>query len=137
MEIIDLRGSISMSDLALTHITASILFPILYIIFLALMLWGVGQLRDFLFSAKHGDIFTEENFDRIKIAALLIMAMDPIHWVYSGIKHLMLSDLFEGSSYHMVSNVDINYLAIGLVILTITQILKRGHELQEDQKLTV
>lgn len=137
MHINQAEGALSISDLADYHLFASVLFPIFIIIFLALILYGVKQMINFLYDAKEGEIFTETNFERIKTIALIIIAIDPIHWVYSGFKHVLLSDLFAGSSYHLMSNLDITYLAIGFVVLAITEVFKRGYELEEEQKLTI
>ena len=130
------KASIDMSQMALE-------FPSLFVDLSIYVIAGIGivlgilyQLRNLLYDTVNGAVFIQQNIKRIKTIAVLIFIIDPLQWFFINI---ISEPLFADVSNNITISFppSMGYWFIGLLVFTLAAVFEKGHELYEEQKLTV
>ena len=130
------KASIDMSQMALE-------FPSLFVDLSIYVIAGIGivlgilyQLRNLLYDTVNGAVFIQQNIKRIKTIAVLIFIIDPLQWFFINI---ISEPLFADVSNKIAISFppSMGYWFIGLLVFTLAAVFEKGHELYEEQKLTV
>jgi hypothetical protein len=109
---------------------------------IAVFIFILIQLRNFLETLEVGDPFTKENAGRIRIIGLVIIASE------LGIKLMMIGGAaiihaavrIEGASLiwgELISAFSLPSIFLGIVVLIIAEIFRLGVKMKEDQELTI
>jgi hypothetical protein len=106
---------------------------------IALVLFGIEQLRKMIVSARSGNPFTLLNARRVYSIAALFLIYPLLKYGQRSLvsffmdQHISLVGLKWSNS---IEN-ELPYFPMGVFLITLGKILERGIELEEEQKLTV
>ena len=103
----------------------------------------VHLLHKFVQSVKIGSPFNLENVRRIRVLGIMLIVLELLIYMGSKIVGWMSNNLLElndisfRKSFHMDLDFLGNWVFVGLMILVIAEVLKKGVEMQEEQELTI
>lgn len=105
---------------------------------IVLLLYGLGRLKILLKNLKNEEPFSLENVTQLRLIAYLVLLITPLQLAYQAISYWYLSTFKElTSAIEWSWQADYKYLLIGLGIYVISEVFKQGHQIYEEQKLTV
>ncbi len=106
--------------------------------FKIITLYGITLLRSILSNLRKNIIFDNSNTLAIKRIAIAIVALSPMEWIYRIILEGPFSAYLKEHQVTInIGSADFGFLTIGFLIFTLGLIFERGHQLYEEQKLTV
>lgn len=104
----------------------------------ALFLYGFNQLRRVLQATVYDAIFTSENISRLKKLAFVVMAFDPLNWIYYIFFLSQVGSFSAGFRFEIgVLTFQIGFLLTGLLLYVLASIFEEGYRMYEELKLTV
>ncbi len=110
----------------------------LSMIVMLITLYGITLLRSILSNLRKNIIFDNSNTLAIKRIAIAIVALSPMEWIYRIILEGPFSAYLKEHQVTInIGSADFGFLTIGFLIFTLGLIFERGHQLYEEQKLTV
>ena len=111
----------------------------LYILAISsLFLYGFNQLRQVLKAAVYDAIFTSENISRLKKLAFIVMAFDPLKWIYYIVFVSQAGAFSTGYSFEIgVITFQIGYILTGLLLYVLATIFEIGFQMYQELKLTI
>lgn len=120
---------------------ASLVVPVLLglVVFFALALFVVGQLRAVFRTLRDGRPFVPANATRIRWIAVAVIAGELGRAVvmYSSNSYVMTHFSANGLRFDARPDVNLFTLIHGLIILAIAEVFRAGTRLDEDQSLTI
>jgi len=110
-----------------------------------LLFWVMGMViiqnlrRFFTTLTFQGSPFVMENVRYLKVVGYTIMASAPIRGIYEWLfgNYLMRNIRLEGAVFKSIFSLEISSVFLGLIVIVMAEILRRGIELQNEQNLTV
>ena len=138
LEIDEVQGNLELSYLIETN-RGFYLGWCLYILGISvLFLYGFNQLRQVLKASVYDAIFTSENISRLKKLAFVVMAFDPLKWIYY-IAFVSQAGSFSADFRFEIGvlSFQIGFILTGLLIFVLAAIFERGYKMYEELKLTV
>lgn len=138
LEIDEVNGNLELSYLIETK-TGFFLGWCLYILGIsALFLYGFNQLRQLLKTAVYDAIFTSENVTRLKKLAFVMMAFDPLKWIYYTAFVSQAGSFSAAFSFEVgVISFQIGYILTGLLLYVLATVFEKGFKMYQELKLTV
>ncbi|NQX39497.1 Protein of unknown function [Pedobacter steynii] len=123
------------SQVFLYKVCAFVLMTTILILTVLILL----NLFRFLGDSSRGEIFTLVNIDRIKAIGLYCVSMSLLLLVVDLINFLIQLEFFRFTEYQVNYAFDLDYtlFAVGMVTMVIMYVFKKGHQLKEEQELTV
>jgi hypothetical protein len=104
----------------------------------ALFLFGFNQLRQVLKATVYDAIFTSENISRLKKLAFIVMAFEPLKWIYYIVFVSQAGSFSADYSFEIgVLTFQIGYILTGLLLYVLATIFEEGYRMYEELKLTV
>lgn len=103
-----------------------------------LFLYGFNQLRQILRATVYDAIFTADNISRLKKLAFIVMAFDPLKWIYYIIFVSQAGSFSAGFSFEIGTlSFQIGYILTGLLLYVLATIFEKGYRMYEELKLTI
>jgi hypothetical protein len=135
-------GQVDFSYLLQNNPTLYIAWALFFCVVLALVIYGIYQLRKLLKSSLNNAIFTEQNVGRIKTIAVIIILIDPLRWVQHHFMFKTLGNIVPPETANiriglpMVGD-DWTFIVMGLLVFTLAAVFEKGNEMYQELKLTV
>lgn len=107
--------------------------------FAAILVLVIIALISFYRSAKAGRVFPAKNVSLLLIIGILLVVTSLCHDTSTYLERLLASDLVSSSSWAPKVHYTIHFTRIffGLTLIFLSQIIRIGRELQDEQELTV
>lgn len=103
-----------------------------------LVLYGFYQLRMILKTTVYQAVFTKKNIWRLKIMAFIVMAVDPLGWIYRYVFARNFVSFVEQQNLTItLGGFEMGYIVYGLLLFTLAAIFESGYEMYQELKLTV
>lgn len=138
LEIDEVQGNLELSYLIESN-SGFYLGWCLYILGISvLFLYGFNQLRQVLKATVYDAIFTTENISRLKKLAFIVMAFDPLKWIYYLVFVSQAGSFSPEFSFEVGTlSFQIGYILTGLLLYVLATIFEHGFKMYEELKLTV
>jgi len=145
LDIDSVTGTLDFDFIMQSSPTTYLIWSSFICIALGLFLFGLYQLRSLLKQTVEGSIFTTANIRRIKTIAILLILVEPLQWIAQYLirdslaekAHLLASQQANVSIKIPMVGEDWIFIIIGLLVFTLAAVFEKGHELYQEQKLTV
>lgn len=103
-----------------------------------LFLFGFYQLRMLLQTSVYHAVFTAKNIRRLKNMAYIVMAIDPLWWIYYQLFAKNFGSFVQQKDLTItLGSFDMGYIVYGLLLYTLAAIFEKGYEMYKELKLTV
>ena len=104
----------------------------------ALFLYGFNQLRQVLKATVYDAIFTAKNIARLKKLAFIVMAFDPLKWIYYIVFVSQVGSFSADLRFEIgVVSFQIGFILTGLLLYVLATVFANGFKMYEELKLTV
>ena len=104
----------------------------------ALFLYGFNQLRQVLKATVYDAIFTAKNIARLKKLAFIVMAFDPLKWIYYIVFVSQVGSFSADLRFEIgVVSFQIGFILTGLLLYVLATVFENGFKMYEELKLTV
>lgn len=132
----DARGSVRFSPRSPAVVAASAL---MVIAILALVAWGLGQLRAVFRTLRAGQPFVAANAARIRRIGYAVILGEVVRALltYAGTRYAAAHFSLEGVRFEARPDLNVAAIVGGLIILVIAEVFREGTRLDEEQSLTV
>ena len=119
-----------------------IAWALFFCIVLFLFIYGIYQLRNLLKASVNNAIFIQENVNRIKILAGIIVLVDPLRWI----QHHFIFKTINNITPPETADIRIGlpmvgdewtFIIMGLLVFTLAAVFEKGNEMYQELKLTV
>ncbi len=132
----DARGSLRFPARRGAFLIANLTF---LIVFFAIGLWAIGQLRVVFRTLRDGHPFVRANAKRIRAIGYAVVVGEIARSAIVFYENYYAMTHFAADGLRFEAQPDLNVLAIvgGLIILVIAEVFKAGTRLDEEQALTV
>lgn len=138
LEIDEVSGNLELSYLIESHKGFYIGWCLYILAMSALFLYGFNQLRRVLKATVYDAIFTSENISRLKKMAFIVMAFDPLKWIYYLVFVNQAGSFTAGFRFEIgVLSFQVGFLLTGLLLYVLATIFEEGFRMYEELKLTV
>lgn len=138
LEIDEVSGSLELSHLIESNKGFYIGWCLYILGISALFLFGFNQLRQVLKATVYDAIFTSENISRLKKLAFIVMAFDPLKWIYYVVFVSQAGSFTADFRFEIgVLTFQIGFLLTGLLLYVLASIFEEGYRMYEELKLTV
>jgi hypothetical protein len=109
------------------------------LVMLAIVWFGVSQLRKVMFSLRDELPFAAENAARIRRIAYAVLAGELLRAAFTIGSNIYVQRHFqaEGMTFDVRFNVSITTIVAGLIIFVLAEVFRAGARLEEEQSLTV
>jgi hypothetical protein len=109
------------------------------LVMLAIVWFGVSQLRKVVFSLRDERPFAAANAARIRRIAYAVLAGELLRAAFTIGSNIYIARHFEaeGMSFDVRLNVSITTIVAGLIIFVLAEVFRAGTHLEEEQSLTV
>jgi hypothetical protein len=130
------RGSLLFSPRSGVQVAG---FAVPLVAVLALVLWGLAQLRAVFRTLRAGQPFVPANAMRIRRIAYAVILCELLRsaGTYLGMRYAMTHFVIQGLRLQMRWDLSIVAIVAGLIILVIAEVFREGARLDEEQSLTV
>jgi len=138
LEIEEVTGNLELSYLIETKMGFYIGWCLYILGISSLFLYGFNQLRQVLKNTVYDAIFTSENIARLKKLAFIVMAFDPLKWIYYIVFVNQAGSFSAGYRFEIgVISFQIGYILTGLLLYVLASIFEKGFQMYQELKLTV
>lgn len=138
MEIDEAQASIKAEYILQNHPTiyVGMLFATPFVI--AFFLYGVYQLRMILKSAVDDMVFHEKNIKRLRIIGIMFLISAPLEWLGYILLVRPLNESLNSFSISISTDLSgIDSFVVGFLILALSVVFEKGHDIYQELKLTV
>jgi hypothetical protein len=114
-------------------------FAVPLVAVLALVMWGLAQLRAVFRTLRAGHPFVAANAIRIRRIAYAVILGELVRsaGAYLGMRYAMTHFVIQGLRLQMRWDLSIVAIIAGLIIFVIAEVFREGTRLDEEQSLTV
>lgn len=104
---------------------------------IVMLIWFVILLFRFALGLSHQQIMTTKNIRRLRKLAIVLGAFSLSQYLVHVIEVLYLRSHLALEGYSIALKSPPGYLVVALIILVVAEILTIGHNLQQEQELTI
>ena len=95
------------------------------------------QLKVIFSNLKQNNPFDEHNIQRIKNIGLILMLSAFFHFFFNIFIVHYLNTHFKVDSVALTSKFNFSYLAIGMILIIVAEVFRRGASLEQENNLTI